>query len=367
MVAPLNQYYTEYANRREFFKSIQGYRQAKPYNIVTTVRSFTSRSLAGGADCRHGPWGDADLGVFGDARAIDRAGNQAYQRLMNQLGDGSSFGATLTAERKETASMVTGAVIKAARAARAVKKLDFRTAASTLGLPYLERTVKKRVKGRNGKVRTYRSRVMRLPTGREVLKTSANGWLLWSYGVKPLVDDIKNGMDFLTRDQPDERFVAGGRTRTSRSRVQDLPWGTNRDDYAADVRVRSGAFIKVINHDAWLRNRMGLDNPVQWALEGVPFSFVVDWFSNLSSVISSLTDMNGLSVSHGWTSIKDHRVFSNTWVYPKEGSGFSSKEAIIYRRSPGIVSPRLIFAYERPTWQRALNAISLLIGFLPRK
>lgn len=367
MVAPLKQYYISYANSSAFSKSIQGYRQAKPYNVVTTARSFTARSLAGGWDCRSGPWGDSDLGTFGDAKAIDRAGNKAYERLMNQLGDGSSFGATLTAERKDTASMVTGAVIKAARAARAVKKLDFRTAASTLGLPYLERTVKKRVKGRNGKVRTYRSRVMRLPTGREVLKTSANGWLLWSYGVKPLVDDINNGMDFLTRDQPDERFAAGARVQTKAGRTERPPWGIYRYDFAADVRVRSGAFIKVTNHDAWLRNRMGLDNPVQWALEGVPFSFVIDWFSNLSSVISSLTDMNGLSVSHGWTSIKDHRVVSENWAYPGISSGRVSKEAIIYRRSPGVVSPRLIFAYERPSWQRALNAISLLIGFLPRK
>lgn len=110
---------------------------------------------------------------------------------------------------------------------------------------------------------------------------------------------------------------------------------------------------------------MGLINPVQWMNEAIPFSFVVDWFSNLSQIISQMTDFVGLDVLDPCTVCvavgTEERVplQTTTWPYKKEQTQFE--------RTLSIPTAKLVFAYERFEWRRGLNAISLLVGFLPGK
>lgn len=370
MAKPLGPYDETIYNFPSRYRRVVGTRQAPPYRKSTACYIENAFS-ADDDECRTWNWGPNNLEeFFGAPGFVTAAYNKAYERFVNQLGDSSSFGATLTAERKETLGMVTATVLKLASAARHVRRLNFGEAARILGVPYRERTiVKKRVrgKGRGRKTVTHRQQVMYLPTGRQVSKTLANGWLMYSYGVKPLAQDIYNGMDVLQRPAPGQKIRSGSSTNKD-VLVQDRRPGYYPNDrrWKVKVRINCGATVSVENPNLWLCNKMGLINPVQWVNEAIPFSFVIDWFSNLSSVIGSMTDFVGLSVTDRWTSTKTE-MFESLWVGGPYGFGPRTKERHILQRTLSLPTPRLQFAYERFSWQRGLNAISLLIGFLPKK
>lgn len=354
-----------------FAKYSVGYNQSRPYNLDTPViiQTFTGDGNVA-ADAWDWRLDDPRWGNFPDLKQA--TSNLAYKRLVGKLGDSSSFGATLTAERKETFGMIVGTITRAALAAKAVTRLDLAKAANLLGIPYRERTIRTRryTHRKDGSIRrtiVSRKRVFTLPTGREVQKTLANGWLMYSYGVKPLMGDLYNGMDVLQRPFP---FT---RVRGSAEAKGENGWFTtgtyvSQKSRKLSVSYRCSCEVSVENPNLWLANKMGLVNPVQWINEAIPFSFVVDWFSNLSDVIMSSTDFVGLTVRNPRT-ICVFTQFESTFGSGPFGKNPSSswKKAVTFRRDLSLVTPQLRFAYERFEWQRGLNAISLLTQFLPTK
>lgn len=354
-------------------KTLVGFRQKPPYDVDTQLDSYTYKLLSG-------TWANADDWSWNDdsnrGGCLTAARNKARAKFVGKLGDSSSFGATATAERKETWQTVVMLITKAGVAAKQVSRLDFLGAARTLGLPFRERTVT-RVRYRRGgdaviyvngkpkrRGRRYVSRQRQMNWGQGwYLKTAANGWLLWSYGVKPLMQDIYNGMDVLQRPMPESRVRGSGRAKTVESRYSGGTYWV-RYTYEFEASIRCSADVRVNNPNLWLCNQLGLINPVQWINEAIPFSFVVDWFSNLSQVISQMTDFVGLEISHPLTTqLCTCRETKTNYDVPYN----YVKEAKIFRRVISIPTAKLQFAYERFEWQRGLNAISLLIGFLPKR
>lgn len=375
---PLRPYSTyvrkkNHLGRVVYNKHVIGFRQEAPYTVNTTMESYTYRLLSG-------MWYDADSWSWNDNSdfkgTTTAATNKARAKFVQKLGDSSSFGATLTAERKETWALVVSLITKCALAAKQVSRMQLLAAAKTLGLPYSERTVRT-VRYRRGgdstrlvngvwrrRGRRYISRHREMNWGQGWhYRTAASGWLMWSYGVKPLASDIYNGMDVLQRPTPELRVRGFGRAdaRESTSSGNHQYWGKYL--YEVSVTVGISADVRVNNPNLWLLNKLGLVNPAQWINEAIPFSFVADWFSNLSQVISQMTDFVGLTVSNPVsTRLSTCRETFTNYDVPYN----YSKEAKIFRRTLEIPTAKLQFAYERFEWQRGLNAISLLIGFLPK-
>lgn len=365
-------HYKELLKTARFSDNIYlGTRQRPPYNVITPyhrIKNWWHRDYTDGWD-----WSYTSPDKAGDGYLYQNCVNTAYKRMVAKMDDGSSFGATATAERKDTLSMITGTVIRISKAAVAVKNLQFSKAARLLGVQsYLEKTVKVRKRvwtGKRWRYRTFRKRVLVLPNGREVAKTLASGWLLFSYGVKPLASDIYNGLSLLDRDFKESETITGRCTlRTSRFIKKNNAVGYTTEDRYCRVSVAQTVEYTVDNHRMYLAAKMGLTNPVQWLIEGIPFSFVLDWFSNLSEVVNTMTDFAGARILNAWTSIYAQQTekkgeFSNRRPYQVT----HDKEQRTFIRELGIKYPKFVFKWERFGWQRAANAISLLIGFLPRK
>lgn len=200
-----------------------------------------------------------------------------------------------------------------------------------------------------------------MPSGKYVAKSLANKWLWFSYGIKPLVSDIANGMDVLTRPAPYSAQVKkSGRSVRIIDRTTD--WGL-RALFKSNVTIKISARVSVSNPNLWLANQLGLVNPVQAFNEGIPFSFVIDWFSNLSQVIMQMTDFVGLEIAEPLTVSKyEHSTtYTETW-YPTAPIKTCLEEG--YNRKLEIPRAKLVFAYERFEWQRGANAVSLLVGLL---
>lgn len=350
-----------------YLVNIYGFRQKRPYDVDTDYWKMEYKLLSGAESADAWGWLPANV-----TRA--NASNRARKKLVGALGDSSSFGATLTAEARESWSMVVNGITRLLKAARAVRKLHFAEAATQLGLPYKE-VLKKRwmwrtyhVSRRNGhgtmkvrqRVAVYKTE-MDWGTGRSYAKTLASGWLMYSYGVKPLAQDIHNGMEVLTREFPAKQFSARG-SETWEQSIEGSYYTTRRK---AKSRCKVSAYVGVSNPNLWLANQLGLVNPAQWVMEAIPFSFVLDWVSNLSDVISQMTDFVGLELSRPLTTYIDvgeeQRLPLYSWIAPYH------KRVTQIERTLAIPSAELVWAGERFHWQRGLNAISLLVGFLPAK
>lgn len=365
--------YSESSSNLFDFHSKKGFRQKKPYDISTKYTS-TRRKWRGSGSVT-GPRAQQTILIGGAVERgrghidIDALDNKLRKKFVAKLGDGSSFGATLTAERKETLGMAVDTILRLARAAKAVKRFDLPLAANELGIPYFEKQVKVRVRRRRGKKKPlYVDRtVFALPDGRQLAKTMASGWLMWSFGAKPLIQDVYNGMDILQRPVPDSKV----RSRASDSFHGYYPGKRDKEgryhDVTQDVEVSVGfsAKVSVSSPNLWLANQMGLTNPAQWVLEAITLSFVADWFSNLSEVVASFSDFHGLSLDDPCMSTLITTKSVTRGVDYFHEPYMATHTETTFMRSPGMLNPpKLKFAYERFQWQRGLNAISLLTGFL---
>lgn len=349
-----------------------GFKQKAPFDVPTRCeRNYFQVNSVIGRDYLDG----RNIGFYVPTALswlATEASNKAYERLVGKLGDSSSFGATLTAERRETWGMVVGTIERLVRAARHVRKLELGSAARELGVPYSERVVKATV-GKGRRRRKIKRVLHRLPNGREVQKSLASGWLMYSYGVKPLAEDIYNGMDVLQRPLEWDTIRGSGRAEWSGTYRQNSSLGPNYwqfQTYSYKVSCRMSCQVTVKNPNLWLANRLGLINPVQWVNEAIPLSFVADWFSNLSTVIGSMTDFVGLDVKAPCTTYLYTANVQQGWVGSDAGPVLTTLTDITHRtfkRELSLVMPKLSFGYERFSWQRGLNAISLLVGFLPSK
>lgn len=329
-----------------------GANQKPPY-VDTALYVHIGRALSGG------PVDASSWAISpGSSEDVVIATNEARARFVGKLGDSSSFGATLTTELRSSWNTVSGGITRALLAANAVRRGRLSEAAKILRVnPPVEtsRTVVRRYRRRNGTY--YKKQVTRryitLPDGRSALKRAGSEWLWYSYGVKPLCQDIYNGMDVLTREPPSTKVTGSG---YSASNLNVGGFYETRYVFKAGVRIQ--AHVRVDNPNLWLANQLGLINPVQMFVEGVRLSFVVDWFSNLSQVIMQMTDFAGLKIERPCTTtVGVGQIYER---HPDYNVRMDKERKEIYRRIE-IPSAKLRFAYERFHWQRGLNAISLLV------
>lgn len=350
-----------------------GYKQREPYDTPTPYVSLDSVFTFNGDEGNISSGFDAtvqlyeeDSGLF--SPTVIAANNRAYDRMIGRLGDASSWGATLTAERKDTFGMLCTLLETVLKAANHARKGNLMGVASVLKVPYEEKTVVT-VRRRKRKTFRFRRRVIVYPDGRTLAKTAGSAWLLWSYGVSPLMSDMHNTVEILQAPLPTRTIRGGAKVSKNAIYSSGTPGSYfSSDKYDFTASVRCAVEVAVTNPDLWLANRLGLVNPVQWINEAIPFSFVVDWFSNLSSVISSLTDFYGLRLTNPrTTSIIDTSWTAVRGYPPNERRDYNFRRKYTrFRRVLSIPEPKLQFAYERFSVQRGLNALSLLLGFLPR-
>lgn len=355
------------------YRTKSGYKQPEPYDTPTPYSSLDSVFTFTGDEDNISPGFDATVNLREEdqdmfAPTVVAANNRAYERMVGRLGDASSWGATSTAERKDTFGMLCVLLETVLRAANHARKGNLMGVASVLRVPYEEKTVVT-VRRRKRKTFRFRKRVIVYPDGRTLAKTAGSAWLLWSYGVGPLMSDMYATVEILQAPLPSRTIRGGAKASKSDIYSRGTPgsyFSSSKYDFTASVRC--AVEVAVTNPDIWLANRLGLVNPVQWINEAIPFSFVVDWFSNLSSVIGSLTDFYGLRLTNPRTT----SIIDTTWTqvqgYPSdERRDYSFKRKYTrFRRVLSIPQPKLQFAYERFSVQRGLNALSLLLGFLPR-
>jgi hypothetical protein len=131
----------------------------------------------------------------------------------------------------------------------------------------------------------------------------SDAWLEYSYGWKPLVSDIDDGFETLSDladgpiDAGYQRFRGGGKdewaddtgSKSETDWLTTVRWRCRRTE-KVDVRIY-GALSNKVLADVGVMHKLGLGMsdfvPTIWEL--IPYSFLVDYFSNAGEVLSSLS------------------------------------------------------------------------------
>lgn len=213
-------------------------------------------------------------------------------------------------------------------------------------------------------------------TSRQLAQVIANNWLKYRYGIMPLVRLCDQALHLGKEPKP-LRLVARGSasdsgSNTGTSSETGTFWKVTFDvQQTLDVSVRAGVLYEIVSS----HNRYGFnfsDLPAA-AWELVPYSFVVDWASNVGNFIRGITPKVGARVLATWTTVRSVKTAtctqSSEWVASNStfaevlapsGGWESTREEI--RRSPGITQ-KIVFDRRSfkaiPTDKRILDAFAL--------
>lgn len=336
------------ADSRTAYRDKRVYRQAKPidrplqYFIdVAFNRSPVNNNLGFGSQ------------FFGGTNLLpnteDGYRNElaiAYGRLVSEISNSSQLGATF-AEGRQSLSLMLSRFGQLIDFTKRVRRLDFVGAARVINLAIV-------------------------PKGVSAKKSLASNWLEYSFGWKPLIEDIYNAADHLQNPIKSIRPTGSYKnTHTAKSVSGSVPSGFWAILSVQGVRyAKCGCEVTVNNPNLYLLNKLGLANPAAVAWELIPFSFAVDWFVTVGEFLNSGTDFLGLTVTNPWSlwgfkgMAQDYRG-NPFWTPP---SGVHNWNAAHFERKPSITGPTL---YVRPArlwgWQRVANAASVLIQVMSKR
>lgn len=274
---------------------------------------------------------------------IDQAVSRCYDRFKSKLGDASQIGAGI-GEWKSTAQSINKNAVQLLYLASAVRRGNVQDISRAL-----------REMGAN-RGQLQRAKKTAKSTAADAMSSR---WLEYSFGWAPLVQDVYNAIDVLQRDLPNKRI--SGRASFQRTERFSI----RREQYVIPrrVNVQMIAEVSVVNPNLYVANQLGLINPASIAWELVPFSFVVDWFTNAGQVLGAMSDFAGLEIQNPATTIYGITDTTYAWVEP-DGSVYDyyTGKVVEVERRASIVGPSLIIRpFSGFSVTRGANAISLLI------
>jgi hypothetical protein len=228
------------------------------------------------------------------------------------------------------------------------------------------------------------------PSLRKHVRAKSDYWLEAVYGWSPLLNDVKNGAEAFAQYVEEDGIIGDRSTissgRGSRDQFEatgitgliNLPFAQFKAYVTKTITFENkfGASSSPVMANQgvvnYVRDRLGLQwqdvLPGVWEL--VPYSFVVDYFTNVGDVVEAATT-NTSSLSRGWSvqtiEVTYHVIVLNCTSIPGwNRSGHGSKPQIIksfqWSRggwTPGEV-PRL--SVQTPSMAQTLNLAALTLS-----
>lgn len=186
--------------------------------------------------------------------------------------------------------------------------------------------------------------------------------LAYNFGIAPLVGDLYSAVEALRL-----KLAAPILCRTSASvkrPIEDyVKIGANHFEVEGSIRQRATIYYEM-DPTQFKSEYFDFGNPIEWAWELIPFSFVVDWVLPVGDYLGGLDALNGIVTNsiRGTVTTKLTEKWKGRWsdaefaVRPFTGSFRSYKREGILNTIPAplpVWSPSL-------TWKRVMNATAIL-------
>lgn len=194
-------------------------------------------------------------------------------------------------------------------------------------------------------------------------RSASSTYLEYLFGWSPLVEDVRAAVNTVCQHAAVDSWVAGTArgAETSFEKYGDSSeWGTyTRSGHA---RVKRCAMVRITNPNLWLAERAGAVNIAAIAWDLVPWSFVVNMFSNVGQIVNSVTDFVGLGFDKESTTTFAKVYTTNEYFIPSRGGSLGTSTFVTDEKN------RLVGATKRPpltvkvpdvNWETAAMAASL--------
>jgi hypothetical protein len=216
--------------------------------------------------------------------------------------------------------------------------------------------------------------------GPSLSKSLASNWLELQYGWKPLLQDVKGGMEALKRlnssSSPLVRRVtsSGSVTSTVITPILDRTGQGNKVGSHTVVTHSRTKYVLRYKIDDKLKAflaQTGFTNPVNLLWEIVPFSFVVDWFIPIGPYLETLSSWDGLVFLDGsqtnFTRGSATSAVDGSWTFAGQNNEDHSRfrrQTILLNRTKLTVFPTAkipsTFKNGLASVTHAKNALALL-------
>jgi hypothetical protein len=137
----------------------------------------------------------------------------------------------------------------------------------------------------------------------------ANTWLGIIYGWRPLLSSIKENYDVMKATDPESLYLEVRKTRKVKLAISQDAAGLS-SIWECDGGVTCGLKARIDNAFFRSGDQLGLVNPLAVGWEVVPYSFVVDWFIPVGTMLQSLSATSGLTFLDGFVSMRSSNAFT---------------------------------------------------------
>lgn len=207
-------------------------------------------------------------------------------------------------------------------------------------------------------------------------KTASAKWLELQYGWLPLINDVYAGSQVIKEQlAPEDPAVQQFSVSDKGETELFAPTATVSPVWESSTTKVAGASVKVkyrlrVGDPFWaFMNSLQVLNPAYLVWVSLPFSFVVDWFVPIGTMLSALTSPIGLKFMSGHISTKSwcsvevtaSQRKDKTYVH-QSGSTTSTAMALYMRRIPLTAFPvvSLYFRFPFTSDQRLFSAMALI-------
>jgi hypothetical protein len=254
----------------------------------------------------------------------------AVARLQERISSGNAQMGIFLAESGKTAAHLAHTATRIYNALRALKKCRFGEFTSALGITVTTRQTRAyysgvRVNhGRKNKGFQFdkKSSFSRERQESRFNDFAAKTWLEYTYGWKPLLNDVYQHAEALANVATRSGMVMRKCDSSAKSHKDKISKVSVDNDRIIATRVTSShrrlricVEFKIPTGVMDYANTFGLTDPLSVAWEVVPFSFVVDWFLPIGNFLEGLSTYNNLVFHRGYKS-GSHKYYASTTTVP---------------------------------------------------
>lgn len=213
--------------------------------------------------------------------------------------------------------------------------------------------------------------------------TIHNSWLEYKYGWMPLVQEVKGVAEFFAQNALGRResaYATGTEKRryagsTSREIGPVGPSGWPMvEHFACEIEANVKIWYELTSPHLQKAQELGITNPLLYAWEVIPFSFVFDWFISVGDYLTALSSLHGVTVKKAMSQVIDVSSYTgvagalsvtdSSFLHVMAGRdiGYARRN---YLRNSITVDPSTLYPpvnSPRQSWQRLISGCALLRG-----
>jgi hypothetical protein len=222
--------------------------------------------------------------------------NKAYNRFRDKaLGEKSALGVTF-AQWKQSLGTITKALNNVIRSVDHLRRREFRRFIKSMDF-------------RLHPKHKHLSKAGAL----DATKKAADTWLEYWFGWSADFADIYQGIQVLGGRLPQGNVA---RASAKADHNEDFSNGIVHYISQRNFRCVVKGEVFLTNPNEFLLQQLGLANPLQVAWELVPWSFLIDWVTDVSSFLGSFTDFLGVEIRKAFTSKVGRGTELHDYGYP---------------------------------------------------